>query len=429
MKFGVIGAGFTGLTAALDLIKAGHDVTLFEANSHPGGLGGGFKAPHWEWALEHYYHHWFTSDAYIIDLIEEIGQRENLFFPTPITSLYLDGEIYPVTPPIQKMLLFPKLPLLPKIRFGITGLYLRFTKNWQALEKETAHEWLQKTMGQEAYRIFWEPLLIGKFGRYYQEVNMAWMWARLYVRSVKLGYYKGGFQAFADALCSHISRLGVDIHFNTAVNHIEAVPDGGLNITTATGSLNVDRVIAAGPSSKQLATLVPSLPADYLTLLEPLKHTGAVVIVLALKHALTDKHYWINLPKSDDLPFLALVEHTNFVSKEHYGGDHIVYCGDYLEPEHDYFSMSKEALLDLFLPPLTKFNPNFRPDWVNNSWLFRTQYAQPIPRLNHSQNIPPLKTPIPGLYWAGMSHIYPWDRGTNYAVELGHRVAKEATQV
>ena len=39
-----------------------------------------------------------------------------------------------------------------------------------------------------------------------------------------------------------------------------------------------------------------------------------------------------------------------------------------------------------------------------------------------------LKTPIPGLYWASMSHVYPWDRGTNYAVEIGHKVAQEAGQ-
>jgi len=426
MRFGIIGAGFAGLTAALDLAKAGHNVTVFEASERPGGLGSGFKAPHWDWTLEKYYHHWFTSDTDIINLIDEIGQREKLFFPMPVTSLYLDDKIYPVTPPISKMLLFPKLPLIPKIRFGLVGLYLRLTRNWRSLEKETAHNWLIKTMGEEAYRIFWEPLLIGKFGKYYKEVNMAWMWARLHKRSVKLGYFKGGFQALADQLGEYVRNLGVEIKFNTPVRKICPQTDQTLIVETEKGHSTFDRVIVAGASPQHLTQLVPTLPEDYLAKLKNLKSMGAVVLTVALKHQLTRSHYWINLPKSDDWPFLALVEHTNFISPEHYGGDHLVYCGDYLEPDHRYFSMSKEALLDLFVPAFKKVNADFDRSWVKDSWLFRAKYAQPIPPLNHSRNIPSLKTPLPGLYWASMSHVYPWDRGTNYAVEIGHRVAEEA---
>ena len=128
--------------------------------------------------------------------------------------------------------------------------------------------------------------------------------------------------------------------------------------------------------------------------------------------------------KSAGFPFLALVEHTNFVSAEFFGGDHIIYCGDYLEPEHEYFSMSKDELVQRFLPSLSRVNPRFSPDWVRDSWLFRTPYAQPIPLLNHSQAIPDLRTPLPGLWFASMSQVYPWDRGTNFAVEIGRRAAR-----
>jgi protoporphyrinogen oxidase len=81
-------------------------------------------------------------------------------------------------------------------------------------------------------------------------------------------------------------------------------------------------------------------------------------------------------------------------------------------------------LLEKFLPALKRINPEFRPDWVRKTWLFRTNYAQPVPLVNHSQNIPAIQTPIRGLLFASMSQVYPWDRGTNFAVQIGRKAAR-----
>ena len=173
-----------------------------------------------------------------------------------------------------------------------------------------------------------------------------------------------------------------------------------------------------------MAGLAPDLPESYRQQLINLRSMGAVVMVMALDRQLT-KYYWHNLPKEDGFPFLALVEHTNFVSPEHFGGNHIVYCGDYLQPDHEYFELTKEELFDRFLPAIPRFNPDFELGWVKQTWLFRSRYAQPVPFVNHSQVIPNVKTPVPGLWLASMSQVYPWDRGTNYAIEMGRRVARE----
>jgi protoporphyrinogen oxidase len=101
-----------------------------------------------------------------------------------------------------------------------------------------------------------------------------------------------------------------------------------------------------------------------------------------------------------------------------------VYAGDYLQVGHEYFSMSDQELLERFIPAFIKFNPAFERDWVKKVWVFKTNYAQPVPLVNHSKNIPSIQTPIDGLYFASMSQVYPWDRGTNFAVEIGRRAAK-----
>ncbi|MFQ5611606.1 MAG: NAD(P)/FAD-dependent oxidoreductase [Anaerolineae bacterium] len=423
MKVAIIGGGVAGLAAAFDLTRSGHAVTIFEANPRPGGLASGFKTDRWDWELERFYHHWFASDKHILRLIEEIGQQERLFFGRPVTSLFIDGETHQLDS-IPSALFFPKLPLIPKLRFGLAGLYIRLSKNWRALEKYTAEEWLMRTMGDTAYRVLWQPLLEGKFGKHYREVNMAWFWARLHSRTRRLGYFEGGFQAFIDALCDQVKAQGAEVRLATPVQEIDPTPERTLTVRSQAGAERFDRVLAT-VSPGLLSRIAPALPASYTAALKRLNSLGAVVLVLALKHQLVEGHYWINLPKAEKLPFLALVEHTNFIDPGHYGGDHLVYLGDYLPPDHEYFQLAREELLERFLPHLRRFNPNFDRSWLRDSWLFREKYAQPVPPINHSASIPPLATPVPGLYWASMSQVYPWDRGTNYAVEIGRRAARE----
>jgi len=436
MNIAILGAGIGGMAAAWDLSRAGHTVTLYEAADHVGGLASGFKEPHWAWSVEKFYHHWFQTDAHILGLMDELGLRQNVLFPRPYTVLYHKGKWYPFDS-IPGALLFPGLGWgVNKIRFGLVGLYLRLTNNWRALEQHTVEDWLRKWAGDTVYEQMWQPLIIGKFGPYYKEVNMAWMWARLKARTTRLGTYQGGFQQFSDDFAEKLRGIGVTIALSTPIKNIQSSPAGGVILQPANLQPFDQRSIAAQgkPSTFDqclvtvspglLSQIAPDLLASYLAGLQSLKHMGAVVMVLSLKHQLSEQgYYWFNIPKNQGYPFLAVVEHTNFVSPEHFGGERIVYCGDYLPTDHEYFSLTKEELLERFLPALQRFNPKFEPGWINKTWLFSTKYAQPVPLVNHSQNIPAIQTPIPGLYFASMSQVYPWDRGTNFAVEIGRKAA------
>ena len=420
----VIGAGIGGMAAAYDLARAGKEVTIYEASDHVGGLAAGFKEPHWDWSVERFYHHWFQTDEHMLGLIEELGWSDKVLFPRPVTVMYDNGEFRPFDS-VLAALLYPGLGWgINKIRFGLVGLYLRMTNNWQALEKTTVDEWMRKWAGSKVYESMWEPMMTGKFGEDYAKVvNMAWMWARLHARTTRLGTFEGGFQAFADQLADRLQEMGVDLRLNTAIQKIEPAVDGRVEVVTEQGKSVYDQVLAT-TSPALLAKLAPALPEDYLHGLLSLKSMGAVVMVLSLKHQLSEQgYYWYNIPKSAGFPFLSLVEHTNYLSPEHFGGDHILYIGDYLPQDHENFDLSKEEILARFLPHLAKFNPAFKPEWVKKTWLFRTRYAQPVPLVNHSQNIPAIQTPLKGLYFASMSQVYPWDRGTNFAVEIGRRAA------
>ena len=423
MRIAIIGAGFGGMAAAYDLRKAGHEVTIYESANYVGGLASGFKEPHWDWSVEKFYHHWFQSDNHMLGLIKELGWEDKVIFPRPLTVMYHKGNFYPFDS-ILRALLFPGLGFgLDKVRFGFVGLFLRLTNNWRSLEKVTADSWMMKWAGKSVYEKMWKPLLVGKFGPFYQDVNMAWMWARIKARTTRLGTFEGGFQNFANLFAEKLRGMGVEIRQAAKVESIKR-EQAQLSIRADASSESFDKVLVT-TSPNLMAKLSPDLPQNYLQGLLDLKSMGAVVMVLSLQHQLSKEgYYWFNLPKEAGFPMLALVEHTNFVSKENFGGDHILYAGDYLEVGHEYFSMSDETLLERFIPALKKINPEFKPDWVKKIWVNKTNYAQPVPLVNHSKNIPAIQTPIEGLYFASMSQVYPWDRGTNFAVEIGRRAAR-----
>ncbi len=425
MRAAIIGAGIGGLAAAYDLVRAGWEVTVFEAAPVVGGLASGFREPHWDWSVERFYHHWFASDRHLLGFAEELGLGKGVIFRRPTTVMYHDGRFFPFDSPLAA-LRFPGLGWgLDKLRIGLVGLYLRRTRNWQPFEQVTVAAWMRRWAGDRVWERMWEPMVVGKFGeRFAPLVNMAWLWARLHARTPSLGTYEGGFQAFVDQVAQQLRQRGARFELGARVERIAAHAGGGLAVAVAgSGELVFDRCLATC-SPALLARLAPELAPDYLQGLLDLHSLGAVVMVLALDQPLSPEgYYWYNLPKSAGFPFLALVEHTNFLPREHFGGDVIVYCGDYLETDHEYFQLTHDELVERLLPALARINPGFRPGWVRGTWLYRTTYAQPVPLVGHSRHVPAIATPMPGLFFASMSQVYPWDRGTNFAVEIGRRAA------
>jgi protoporphyrinogen oxidase len=428
-RVAIIGGGLTGLTAAYDLLQASpgnYTVTVYEAGAQLGGLAAGFKGkPSWDWPLEYFYHHLFTNDDAILKLTRALGMADLIEVHSPTTVLHQQGRNYPLDSPLR-LLQFPQIAFWQRLRVGLVLAYLKYHPKppWQHFDKIVADPWLAQWMGERGYEVIWRPMLEGKFGPHFDKVNLAWFWARVYKRTPQLIYYSGGFQAFIEGLATHLRTHGVTLHTGTAVARVERTDDGKYTVRTAGQETATYDVVLSTVSPGLMQRLAPALPADYLGQLANLQSMGAVVVTVALnQQLLTDDAYWVNLPKREGFPFLALVEHTNMVSPVHYGGDRLIYLGDYLEPNHRYFDMGVDELLAEFTPHLRKFNPAFDEGWITGAWVHKAKYAQPVPPVGYLEMIPDLRTPLPGLYFASMSQVYPWDRGTNYAVELGHKVA------
>lgn len=425
MKIAIIGAGFTGLAAAYRLVNEGHEVVVFERDPQPGGLAVGYQEKGWEWTLEAFYHHWFTNDAAVLNLAKELNYP--VLIKRPKTSHLINGKIYHLDSPAT-LLKFERLSVAERLQMGIVIGMLRYNPFWKPLEKITAAGFLSKTIGKKAYKELWEPLLVGKFGKYADEISLAWFWARIAKRTTNLAYPEGGFLRFAKHIVKSIEEKGGKVLYNTEITELTSANNPQIKYDEKSKvkgqKSKFDAVVVTLPSYAFMK-IAPGLPDAYKKSLSGLKGLGAIAVVMRLKKPFfPDSTYWLSVCNTK-APVLAIVEHTNLMDKTHYNNEHLVYLGNYVPRDHKYFSMSAEELLEDFDPFLKTINPDYRKSVIGVK-KFAAPFAQPIVFRNYSKMIPPLVTPLKNVYLANIEQVYPWDRGTNYSVELGEKAANLA---
>ncbi|OGG10047.1 hypothetical protein A2154_04440 [Candidatus Gottesmanbacteria bacterium RBG_16_43_7] len=507
MNIAIIGGGLTGLTAAYELTKKGHQVSVFEKSQILGGLAHGFKEKNWLWPLEFAYHHFFTNDKSLIDLLHELDMGDNIIIKRPITATYISNSInntargnnfrishpelstktnnnnnnqrvaeqenyftlrsfqnekniFQLDSPLS-LLQFNQIPIIDRLRTGAMLAFMKLNPFWQPLEGITAEKFVRTLGGEKTWNLIWEPLMRGKFTDLDTTVAASWFWARIKKRTTNLGYIRGGFQALINRLERHIKTQGGQIYPMSQISQIIPRQRGLYDLkieTDRTGKQKYDNESprsSSGPVLQQFfnkillttptpiaVKLMSKLTSNNVTPrlsldsardrrsgqtmkqfnnMLSIPHLHAQLLILETDKPILDKIYWLNI-SDETFPFLALVQHTNFIDSKYYGGRHITYIGNYLPEGHPYLTKSADQLLSLFKPYIQRLSPNSKFKILNYK-LFIGPYAQPVHQLHYSQKAPQLETGIPNIYLANMDSIYPWDRGTNYAVELGQKTA------
>ena len=418
MEYAILGGGALGLGAAYRLTKAGHSVMVFEQEPTAGGLAAGFRVGD-TW-LEKFYHHLFRTDTTIIKLIQELGLGDRLEWSHPRTVCLIDGKFQQLDSPMT-LLKFSPLYIHERIRVAAVAAFLKLSGS-KIFEGKTAEPWLERWMGKRPYEMVFQPLFQAKFGAMHDQIALPWFWARFHDRTTYLGYLRGGFQLLYERLVEHISEAGGKVLLGTRVEKADPREDGRWEVSTSRGSWTVDRVISTLPT-RLTCRLIPALPEEYRERYDWGQAYGAQCLILSLDHRLTDS-YWIN-PCDPGYPFTSLVEHTNYRPPSEYGGRNLIYLGNYRPMDDPLFKMSKEQLIDEFSPYLKRINPSFTEAWIQESWLFQAPFAQPIVTTEYREHIPPLHTPLKGLWVANMFQVYPHDRGQNYSFALADRLVRE----
>lgn len=422
----IVGGGFTGLTAAYELLKNGVRVTVLEAEPEIGGLAGAFDVGGEK--LDRFYHHWFTNDLEVMGLIDELGLNDRVSINPTNTGVYYANNFFKLSTPWD-LLNFTPLGFADRIRLGLLALRARRVRDWRALENKSAHEWLRELGGDNVYRVVWQPLLKGKFGPYAEQVSAVWFWNKLKLRGgsrgkggeERLAYFRGGFVSLAEALARKVVEMGGRIEVNTRVSKVERA-GGNWKVTTSHGTLESRNVILT-TALPLIADMVRDWASDdYLRKLERIQYIGNVCLVLELDRPLS-KTYWLNV-NDPSFPFVGVIEHTNFERPETYGGRHIVYLSKYLPHTDRLYTMSADEFLDYALPYLQTMFPEMQRNWVQEHHLWRARWSQPVVEKHYGAMIPTDDGEHDGFYICTMAQIYPEDRGTNYAIREGRNVAR-----
>lgn len=423
-RVAVVGGGLTGLSAAYELSARGIQSVVLEAESRAGGLASSFEVA--GGALDRFYHHWFRSDEAALALADELGLTDDITWSPTRTSLFYNSSPFRLSTPLD-VLRFTPLSLLDRVRLGLLVLQARMVRDWRRLEPFTAREWIVRTSGQRVYEVVWEPLLQGKFGSYASEVGAVWFWKKIALRGgsrsragrEELGYLRGGFQRLADQAALRVEQAGGEVRLGMQVTSIRR-EDGRFVVQSSGGPVECDAVVLAVPLPIAADLTTTLIDGDTVERLRKVRHLANICLVLELNRSLSST-YWMNV-SDPAFPFVGVIEHTNFQPTKEYGGRHIAYLSRYLSTDDPMWGMDDGAALDFTIPYLARMFPAFSRDWIVDAHVWRAKHAQPVVPTDYSNVRPPYRTSIPGLYMATMAHIYPEDRGTNYAIRDGRMV-------
>ncbi|GHD61797.1 oxidoreductase [Thalassobaculum fulvum] len=418
---GIVGAGAMGLAAAYHALKAGHRVTVYEADSVPGGM-----AAHADLdglSIERFYHFVCKADASTFALMDELGIGDRMRWRDTSMGYFVDGRMYRWGDPVA-LLTFPKLSPVAKFRYGLQMFLSTKRSDWRPLENRTARDWIENGAGREAYDVLWRRLFELKFFEHADTVSAAWIWTRIKrvgtsrksLMQEQLGYIDGGSETLVTALAEAIERRGGEIRLGTPVREV-VVADGRVTgIRTDAGVDPVDAAISTMPTP-YVSRLVPALPDDWKGRYDAIENIGVVCVLLRLNKSVSP-HFWVNInDPAVEIP--GIIEFSRLRPVD----DTVVYVPFYMPQSHPKFGRDDAAFVAESMAAIRRLNPAIGDDDLKASLVGRLRHAQPVCEAGFAAKIPPIQTPIDGLQVADTSFYYPEDRGISESVRYGAMMA------
>ena len=418
----IVGAGGMGLAAAFHALKAGHRVSVFEADKVAGGM-----AAHFDFdglSIERFFHFICKPDYPLFELMGELGIADKLVWRETSMGYFVDGKHYKWGDP-WALLTFPKLDPISKFRYGLHMFLSTKRRDWSALEHVSSKDWFLKWQGKRAYETLWKRLFELKFYEYADNISAAWIWTRIKRVGIsrkslfqeELGYIEGGSELLIETLVEAIKKASGTVRLGAQVSEITSEGGKVTGLMVDGQAQAFDAVICTVPTP-YVTRLVPSMSAAARAKYDAIGNIGCVCVALKLARPIS-KHFWINVnDPSIDIP--GMVEFSNLRRLP----DTVVYIPFYMPQTNPKFGRSSEEFVAEAFGYLRKLNPALEPGDLKASHVGRLRHAQPVCEPGFLAKIPKVQTEIAGLQIADTCFYYPEDRGISESVRYGRMLAE-----
>jgi protoporphyrinogen oxidase len=414
-RIGILGGGIAGLASAHYLLERGHTPIVFESTNQLGGLGTHFA--HRETMLDRYYHVILDSDAELCGLLKDLGIADRLVWRETGMGFHLGGKLYGFNSAMD-LLRFRALSLPDRIRTGLGAAYItKVKRKGLDLDDVQAGEWLRSIFGRSVFERIWLPLLRAKFGDHVDTVPAYWVWNTLNRekngdQEVK-GYLHGGYRGLAETLRDTIVARGGEVRLESTVAAVES--NGKLvHVDVAGHDEQFDAVVSTFPlpQLKRVArgALASSVP------LPDLKYQGCVNAVVVSRQQL-ERFYW-TIVVDPAFPFQGVVETTHVIPSEWIGGRHLVYAMNYCDADSETYKRPDDLVKRQALEGLSAIYPKFRAEDVEDVYVFRAPYVEPVWSVGYLRKRPAPRIADSRVYISTTAQAYPRVTAWNTSVGL-----------
>lgn len=270
-KIVVIGSGFAGLAAATSLAAAGHEVTVLEKNSTPGGRARQFQAegftfdmgPSWYWmpdVFEAYFNRFGKSAADYYDLVRldpsytvVFGPNERMEVPASLPELEAMFERY--EPGSGKNLQHFLREAKYKYEVGMNDFVVKPSYSiwefvdWRILKSAFRLQMFQ-SLSQHVRRLFKHPHLVQLLefpvlflGATSQKIPALYSLMNYADMALGTWYPQGGMYKIVEGMVSLAREQGVTFHFNAEVTGLQTVGRQVTGVVTANQVYPADMVV------------------------------------------------------------------------------------------------------------------------------------------------------------------------------------------
>jgi protoporphyrinogen oxidase len=423
----VIGGGLAGLTAAYDLGRSGHLVTVVESAPDFGGLASSFRIE--GRPIERFYHFICRADHTLMTLVAELDLDDKLSWRETRTAFYHNGRHYSFGTPFD-LLRFSAVPLLQRLRFGFHVFRSRYRSQWRQLDRIPAKQWLIDSIGAKAYEVIWHPLLQVKFGEFHDRISAAWIWHRIWRvatsrRSLfgreSFGYLEHGTATLVDRLVEWMrAQPNIELRTGARVSPL-TVRDGRISEVRVGEDTIPCAAVISTMALPQLAKLVPGQHDEYFSNVASIESIGVVCMLLSLTRPFSG-NFWTNI-SDPRISFNGIIEQTNLNANLQAAGLSLIYIPFYVPTTAVRYNTADDDLFAEYTAMLTLINPAFDKTWIKEWHVFRAPYAQPVFVTDFAARMPSHRSSIRGLYVTDSTQFYPEDRTISAAIAQGRHAA------